>query len=260
MRKLLATIGFLMSLNVHAVTFATDASDLWYTPGETGWGLNVIHQGNILFASLFVYGQNTQPSWFFGSELTFASSTGGVLRYSGTWYQTTGPYFGGAFNSSAVGIRQVGTASLAFDTVSTGTLTYSVDGVSVTKKIARLTWVVNNIAGSYLGGTTGTYSSCASSVNNGYAEDAGVVAVTHTGNNVSIVFALTGATCTFSGTYSQDGRMGSVAGTYSCTNGIIGNFNAFEVEANVTGLTARVVAQSNVCRWNGRVGGLRRGG
>ena len=30
-----------------------DYSDLWWNPNESGWGLNIAHQGDILFTSWF---------------------------------------------------------------------------------------------------------------------------------------------------------------------------------------------------------------
>ena len=33
---------------------------LWYNPSEAGWGMNTTHQGNILFATLFIYAAEDQ--------------------------------------------------------------------------------------------------------------------------------------------------------------------------------------------------------
>src|SRR3954469_24052414 len=42
---------------------------LWWNPAESGWGLNTTHQGNILFATLFVYAGDGQPLWLVASGL-----------------------------------------------------------------------------------------------------------------------------------------------------------------------------------------------
>ena len=52
--------------------------------------------------------------------------------------------------------------------------------------------------------------------------------------------------------------MGSMQGTFSCTNGITGTFTAFEMEKNLSGMTGRFVAQSNVCHSAGHFDGLLR--
>src|SRR5829696_5796423 len=68
----LAAFGF--SLPASATTFSVDYTDLWLVPSEAGWGLNLIHQGDTLFASLFVYGADKSPRWYFASSLTGSAS------------------------------------------------------------------------------------------------------------------------------------------------------------------------------------------
>lgn len=68
-----------------------------------------------------------------------------------------------------------------------------------------------------------------------------------------------GSTCTFLGNYSQAGRMGTSSGTFSCSTGFSGTFSAFEIEASLSAFTARAQITSGACRWNGRLGGMRRG-
>jgi len=57
-----AAVG--ISLPASATTFSIDYTDLWYIPTESGWGLNVIQQGNVMFATLFVYGTDNTPRWY----------------------------------------------------------------------------------------------------------------------------------------------------------------------------------------------------
>src|SRR5258706_8972208 len=71
-----------------------DASDLWIKPDESGWGLNVFHQGNTLFTSLFVYGPDGRSRWYTGSNLS--GDDGGpnhdrAPSYSGSLYESTVP-------------------------------------------------------------------------------------------------------------------------------------------------------------------------
>src|SRR5207244_1673527 len=111
-----------------------------------------------------------------------------------------------------------------FSSVIAGTVSYSVDGVSVSKGITRQTWKTNPVTGSYIGATIGTYSGCPAGIN-GAAEQPGTFLVAHSGSVATIVASYTaGATCTYSGTYQQAGRMGLIDGTVSCNDGTRGSF------------------------------------
>ena len=116
---------------------STNFQDLWWGGiSESGWGVNLSHQGNIVFATLFTYDAAGQPRWFVMSE----GRASGVATYSGALYRTTGP----AFNAvpftpiTAANNTQVGNMTFTFTNGDTGTMTYTVNGVSVTKAIQRL--------------------------------------------------------------------------------------------------------------------------
>lgn len=108
-------------------------TSLWWDANESGWGINVNHQGDIVFATLFTYDDTGAPMWLVMSR----GERGADGAYSGALYRTTGP----AFNASpwgAVTLTQVGTMRIVFNSNSTGAnLTYSVNGRSVSKVISR---------------------------------------------------------------------------------------------------------------------------
>ena len=111
---------------------STNYQDLWWVPTESGWGINITHQDNTLFATLFTYGSNGQGMWLVMS----AGARQADGSYLGDLYRTSGP----AFNAqpwTGVNVTRVGTMQLRFNGGESGTLTYSVDGASVTKTIAR---------------------------------------------------------------------------------------------------------------------------
>ena len=112
---------------------ATNYQDLWWAgQSESGWGINVTQQGDVIFATLFDYDLNGQATWYVLSNAP-KSSTG---VYSGQLFQTTGP----AFNASpwtSITPTPVGIMTFNFSSGNTGTLTYTVNGVSVTKNIQR---------------------------------------------------------------------------------------------------------------------------
>ncbi len=111
---------------------AINYQDLWWNPAETGWGLNVAHQGSILFVTLFTYGADGKARWFVMSA--GRRTAPGV--YSGTLYQTGGPPFN-ASPWTPTTATAVGNMVLNFAHGNQATLTYDVNGVSVSKQIQR---------------------------------------------------------------------------------------------------------------------------
>ncbi|HET7731860.1 MAG TPA: hypothetical protein VFK48_17705 [Usitatibacter sp.] len=254
LKKLLLLL--ILSTGANATTFSTDYTDLWWDPAEDGWGVNVIQQGDTLFATFFIYSSGRAPSWYVASETTFSRLQAGAPVFSGPIYQTSGPWFGGPFDSATVTRRLVGSATFTFPSVTGGTLSYSIDGVTVNKNITRQTWRVNNLGGDYLGGAIGTHFGCAT---NGLLEEAAIISVTHSGPNISLATFQNSGSCTYSGTYQQAGKMGSASGTVACSDGRQGTFAATEMDASAWGFTAHVTAQlGGSCTWSGKLGGLKR--
>jgi hypothetical protein len=239
-------------------TWGTDFSDLWWNRNESGWGANVAHQDEVIFMTLFVYGVDQRVRWYVASGM---SSQGGAdsATFFGPLYETVGPYLGDSiFDPGRVGVRNVGDAILRFHTVTNGTLTYSVDGVFVSKPVERQTFRANDLTGSYTGAELGTATGC--TVGSGGFENAASMSVTHAGNAISIVSDLSSTlSCTYAGTYSQAGRMGQILGTMACTNGASGSFTAVEVEASYLAFYARYFVDYGAgCTESGRMGGIKR--
>ena len=112
-------------------SFARNFQDLWWNPAESGWGVNITHQENTLFATLFTYAANGQPMWLVMSDGVRSGAT-----YSGTLYRTTGPAFN-AVPWTPINLVVAGTMSFTFSDGNSASLAYAVDGVSVTKQIRR---------------------------------------------------------------------------------------------------------------------------
>ena len=106
--------------------------DLWWNSNESGWGINFAHQEDTLFATLFTYDNTGKGMWLVmpDGELDDA----GVFR--GAIYRTRGPAFD-AQPWTAISNTQVGNMSVDFTNGNSATLTYTVDGVSVTKTITH---------------------------------------------------------------------------------------------------------------------------
>lgn len=265
---LLSTLAALavlcVALPARATTYSTDFTDLWFNENESGWGVNVIQQYNTMFATLFVYGPDTAPRWFVAPDIE-PSPAGSQNVFTGQLFQTTGPSFTATtFDPNSVTKLFVGTITFTFDSTTSGTLQYVVNGAPVTKRITRQTWRNNVLTGNYLGGLTANGTNC-TGVANGPILIFQTLTVQHSGAQVSMKVdfnASSGpATCTFSGPYLQAGKLGSITGTWSCSVGgsatNAGSFTLGSIEANTNGLTGKFHGTDQFCTYDGQFGGVR---
>jgi len=238
-----------------ATSSGTNHSDLWWVPSESGWGIQFVQEGTVIFTTMFVYDANTNPTWYVA---TMAFVSGAPNTWTGTLYATTGPWFGGSFNPNVVTLQAVGTMTFVVTDVDDGTLLYSVNGIAVTKSITRQTLVNENFSGTFLGLVNEVDSGCTFPGINGTQSAPVAVTIIHSGSSFGMTtFDGSGNGCTYSTAYSQSGHMGNVVGTYSCTDGTTGTFHGFEMEVSAGGFTSRFSAASNRCTTiSGRIGGL----
>ncbi len=130
----------LADLAAYITTLASPPSanyqGLWWgapAASESGWGINFAHQGNIIFASWFTYDLTGKGMWLVMTAAQTAPKT-----YSGTLYSTKGPAFNAVpFNPAQVIPTAVGNGTLSFSDASTGTFSYTVNGVAQNKAITR---------------------------------------------------------------------------------------------------------------------------
>jgi hypothetical protein len=111
--------------------------DLWWrSPGgsESGWGLNIAHQGDVLFATWFTYDSTGHGMWYVMSD----GRRTGPETYTGTLYSTRGnPFSSVPWNSASVAVTPAGSVSLTFSDADNGTFTYAVGQVTQSKPITR---------------------------------------------------------------------------------------------------------------------------
>ena len=150
-----ATVGMITRLNPATGGAPLNVQGLWYkspAESEAGWGLNIAHQGDILFVTWFTYDVDGSQMWLVGSRIE--KMTGN--NYSGTLYRTTGP----AFNAmpftpiTAANLTAVGTVNLSFADSGNGTFQYTVNGITQSKAIVRQ--VFGPLPTCTTGGTPGT--------------------------------------------------------------------------------------------------------
>jgi hypothetical protein len=260
LRTLLAALALCVgcfSTSVANASTGTNFSDQWWNPDESGWGASVLQQADILFIDVFVYGPDNLPTWY--TAAAYFQPQSGRTLFSGDLYVTSGPWFGAFFNPAAVFRRKVGT--LQFDASSTdfATLTYSVDGVVVSKAIERQLWAYENFTGSYYGGLVYDQGGCLDPNNNGHVEELGPFQINQPGDNTfTLALQSSFGNCSVTGNYSQLGHMGTVDANYACSYGINGTMTLYELERTSAGMTGRFVAQNNACQVAGTLGGVER--
>ncbi len=106
----------------------------WNAPGgsESGWGLNVAHQGDKIFATWFTYDAGGHGWW-----LVMTADKTGPNTYSGALLQSQGPAFNAVPFSPAAVNAAVGMGTLTFASGNNGTFSYTLGGVMHSKAITR---------------------------------------------------------------------------------------------------------------------------
>ena len=237
------------------VSFTTDASDLWWNAAESGWGMQIVAEGDASFATLFVYDAGGQPTFFTATlSLTTAST------WSGDLYRTTGPYFGTAsFNPALVSLRKVGTLTFMRTNSDAATLQYSVDGVSVSTSVTRQTLRNDNYSGTYTTIVAIVASHCSNSADNRAQTDSHVITIAQMGNTMTLSGSFAHrAACTYSGMYTQAGRVGAIGAPYTCADGDAGIMNFFELTRRPGMISGRLSGHSisDACDYAGAFTGL----
>jgi hypothetical protein len=240
-----------------ASSFSTDATDLWWNPQESGWGLNVVQQGPTIFATLFVYGLGQESHWYVASELGAQGAAASTMTFSGPLYESTGPVYYATFDPANVTRRTVGAMTFLYTPPNRARLTYTVDGVSVAKDLERQTWRANDMSGQY--GVITTVQKVGSCGAGSTPEVSGSsLAISQSGTDVSMSDTnMSGAPlCTYAGSYDQTGRLGSVTGTATC-QGIATPFQYANIEVGVHGFIASYSGRSAGCDLVGQIVGVR---
>jgi hypothetical protein len=243
MRILIALLLSVCALAARATPQHRDATGLWINPDESGWGLNLFHQGDTIFGSLFVYGPDGRARWYTASKLTGPDAGPSYYQasvYTGELYESTGPGIGGAFDPARVTRRRVG--SMTFDLGAGvnernwGHVVYDIDGVRVDKMVYPFAFARMNLSGTYVGyrGQPGSpYCACPRT----YEEF--TATITQNASVVSMTTVAASGSCVYTGSYQANGHLANVMGNYSCTNGA-GGFQLLDLDVTPNGITSRL--------------------
>jgi len=224
---LLALLAALPQAALAATPVSTDATDLWWMATAPGRGVNVIQQGNTIFATFFLYGADGKAHWYVAPSLpTSGTPDSESLIFQGPLYETTGPAFPDTFNPAQVTTREVGTARFHYDRPYDADLQFTADGKSDEWFVTRQTWAPLDLSGSYYRvvrverGTAG----CTAPT---HTVDLNVASIAQSGTNVTISTAHGTPSifsCTFNGTYTQAGHLGTIGGNFTCSDNTSGPF------------------------------------
>lgn len=112
---------------------AVDYTDLWWNPAESGWGVALTHQQDVIFLSWYTYGENGQPRWYVASNCAMHGSgcNGDLYEVSGGT-ALTAPWDGAHKMTS-----KVGTVTLVFSDSDNGRMDYTIHDVAASRSITR---------------------------------------------------------------------------------------------------------------------------
>ena len=235
--------GFAAIGSAGATSANTDVTDIWWNTAEAGWGIQLVNTGTFVFATLYIYDGNGTSRWVVAS---MDKTSAAAPTFTGPLYATAGPPFSGPFDPANVVEQQVGTMTFVLTSVSTGLLTYSINGVIVNKSLQRQPLTLDNYNGTFAGILTLTATKCTDPANNNLGTTGSLlVTTTQSGTTMSQVWNLGSTTCTYNGAYSQLGRMGSFASTWSCASGGSGTMTMSQMTNEPSMFMARVAIVSS---------------
>lgn len=238
-QKLLAVLSCTLLLGI-APARASNVTDHWWAPLESGWGVSVTQQDDTAFIVFFVHGKNGEPTWYHGTGTRGGFDMERNPFFSGPLYRTTGPWHGGPFDSSQAQAVQVGTVIFEASGINRATIEYTVDSVKTTKVVERLTFRTRDWSGVYRSVVRANYRACAPEFVPAFIYDDGLLDVEHRGSAFTMWLDGKKAACTFTGTYTQHGRVGEVQGNYVCADGPSGTFKLKGLETTENTLGGRL--------------------
>jgi len=113
---------------------ATNYSDLWWNPSEAGWGINLAHQGDTIFAAWYTYDVDGSPLW-----LVVAANRTPAGTYVGDFYHAVGPA------GPAMQATKVGVATFTFANGNSATFEYSAQLPGMSGAAVRTTPITRQV-------------------------------------------------------------------------------------------------------------------
>ena len=111
---------------------ALDYTDLWWNANESGWGVALTQDMGMIFAAWYTYDAAGQPVWYVASSCPLSGN-----GCSGDVYKVTGGTMPTLPWTPSLAVNPVGSVTFAFSDGSTGTMSYTIGGMSGSRKITR---------------------------------------------------------------------------------------------------------------------------
>lgn len=140
--KLMLVLCCLLGFARPSQAQATDPVNLtaiWFDPSEAGYGVNVVHQGSILFVAWYTYGADGQVLWLLAAATRQADG-----RYVGPIDTFDGQPFNQINNAQAwTATSRLGEARLQLQPDGKLDFGYTVNGITQSKRLEKLAFVAD---------------------------------------------------------------------------------------------------------------------
>lgn len=237
-------------------TTRADYTDGWWVPSESGWGMNVLHQGDVMAIAFYVYDEANVPIWYLG----VANYVDENIGYRGTLSLHRGTSFLiSVFGPIPSGPTAIGIITFKPTSPYSANVNYSVGTTSIDKSMVRIAFSPIDFGGSFMGGVTGTVSGCTAGSGTVAIEQTLIVSASVTNGQAQLVFTNNTGYCIITGALQQNGMLGAVPnGSFGCTSGSNGTATIDEWSVNRNSMSARYQTRAGSCVEEGRVAGARR--
>ena len=105
---------------------------LWWNPNESGWGVTLTQQYDVIFVAMYTYDNAGNPIWYVITNCPVVAN-----GCTGDMYKVNGGSAPTSIWSPSLVPTKVGTGTLAFTDNNTGTMNFSVNGIPGSKAITR---------------------------------------------------------------------------------------------------------------------------
>ena len=250
---LTAAFAMLAAPTAQAQIFTIDTSaaspltGLWWNANESGWGTTITQQSSIMFVTMFAYDTLGNPVWYTVScTIAVTSCSGDMLKFRGGSAPTS------TWNGSSLGYAKVGTMTLNFTSNDSGSMSYTLDGLSATRQITREIFgpappAPPSLAGQWQGAIIEIRGNCTQTQNNGghatYGQyDVGIAAAPSGGIIISLA-GVTGLQCSYNGNFTTNGARLLASGAMSCNDGRRGTWQSTNTLVTAKAMSLELAVQ-----------------
>lgn len=227
---------------------STDLTDIWWPDDEPGWGIQLIQNADLVFATMFVYGPDMEPLFF----VAVLQKLVGADTWTGDLFQANGTFFAESWDPADRAEFQAGAMTFTLTGIGTGTLVYNVGPSNIVKTLNRQPLKLEDNSGDYRMTHTWSSAGAGCSDTDAYSPAAGPVngnlAIERIAGDVATVslsWQLAPVDiCAMTAGYTQVGRLGAYSGALTCSpSGRSGTLTFYEIANRIKMLTGRYIME-----------------